>query len=152
MKARLLIEVSFREYLITSDVEKMFPEQIHAWLSEESYWAKNIPFETILSAIQHSFCLGILLGAEQIGFARLVTDYSKFAHLADVYVKQDHRKIGLSKQMLRILLDLDWVKKLRAIQLGTLDAHELYKQFGFQPLDHPERTMQIRRESYGSPP
>jgi hypothetical protein len=32
---------------------------------------------------------------------------------------------------------------LRRINLATQDAHTLYARFGFKPLAHPERMMEI---------
>lgn len=140
-----LINIEFNGYLITTNKEAMQPASIHRWLSQEAYWCKNIPFETVKTAFDHSFCIGILKDDQQIGYARLITDYAVFAYLADVYVEPAHRGIGLSKKMMEILINLDWVKKLRGIKLATQDAHSLYKQFGFGPLAHPETMMEISR-------
>lgn len=137
--------ILYRSYTITTDKTKMHIDQIHKWLSEKSYWSQNIPIETVRKAFDHSFCIGVLSGEEQIGYARLVTDYATFAYLADVFVKEEHRGKGLSKKMMEALMDLDWVKQLRRIMLATLDAHELYAQYGFQPLSKPERIMEITR-------
>ena len=132
-------------YLITSDKTKMHVEQIHRWLSTQAYWCLNVPLETVQTAFDHSFCIGVLLDNEQVGFARLVTDYATFGYLADVYVTEPHRGKGLSKKMMEVLMNIEWVCKLRRISLATRDAHELYKQFGFTPLFQPERMMEIKR-------
>lgn len=135
------VNIEYKGYLITTDKSLMQPTAIHKWLSEESYWVKDIPFETVQTTFNNSFCIGILKNKEQIGYARLVTDYAVFGYLADVFVKEEHRGQGLSKEMIRILLGLDWVKQLRRIMLATKDAHELYRQFGFDALPEPERMM-----------
>lgn len=134
-----------RQYLITSDKSLLQPETIHQWLSEHSYWSKNIPYETVKQAFDHSFCIGALLGNQQVAYARMITDYTTFAYLADVYVEEGHRGQGLGKKMMELLLALPWVMQLRRIMLATLDAHDLYRQFGFEQPAFPERFMEKNR-------
>ncbi|WP_129021504.1 GNAT family N-acetyltransferase [Edaphocola flava] len=135
-----------KEYSIHTGYEAMDIAAIHQYLSQESYWAKGIPFETVQRSLQHSFCIGVFNGGMQVGFARLVTDYSTFAYLADVYILSVHRGKGLSKEVMQYIMDLDWMAGLRRIMLATLDAHGLYQQFGFKVTETPERIMERRKE------
>ncbi|MFI5196369.1 MAG: GNAT family N-acetyltransferase [Chitinophagales bacterium] len=144
-KALSAITMNYNGYIITTDKSLMKVNDVHKWLSEVAYWCLGIPFETFKTAFDNSFCIGALSGDRQIGYGRLVTDYATFAYLADVYVEEAHRGKGISKKMMQVLFDLDWVKGLRSIKLATRDAHELYKKFGFTPLKNPERYMQILR-------
>lgn len=137
-----IVELPYNGYLITTDKSKLQPEAIHQWLSTEAYWCKGIPFETVKTAFDNSYCIGVLKNGQQVGYARLITDYAVFAYLADVYVLPEHGGQGLAKQMMKILMDLDWVKGLRGLKLATRDAHTLYTQFGFKPLAHPDRMME----------
>ncbi|PZF70924.1 GNAT family N-acetyltransferase [Taibaiella soli] len=139
--------LEYNGYLITTDKSLMKPEQIHEWLANESYWAQHVPYETVKTAFDNSFTIGILKDGEQIGYARLVTDYAVFAYLADVFVKEAHRGQGLSKKMMQFILELDWVKHLRRIMLATMDAHGLYEQFGFTEPKFPKRLMEITKSS-----
>ncbi len=123
---------------------------IHQFLSRESYWAKNIPIQTIVRCIEHSFCFGIYhqpkndqAYLEQIGFARLITDHATFAYLADVFIVKSFRGKGLSKWLMEFIMSNPEVEGLRRWMLATKDAHRLYAQFGFTPVDKPERLMQI---------
>ncbi len=134
-------------YIVTTGSELMQQERIHAWLHEHSYWAKGIPLETVRTMIEHSFCVGVFYEDVQIGFARFVTDYAVFAYLADVYVEEAHRGKGLSKRMMDVLMGQSWIPGLRRIILGTLDAHGLYRQYGFADLHAPDRMMEIKRSS-----
>lgn len=139
------VNIEYKGYTITTDKTKMQLEDIHKWLSEEAYWSKHIPFNTVKTAFDNSYCIGILKDGKQVGYARLITDYATFAYLADVYVEEPHRGQGLSKKMMEILMELDWVKGLRKIMLATLDAHSLYTQYGFTPMVISERYMEISR-------
>jgi GNAT superfamily N-acetyltransferase len=138
-------ELMYGDYLITTDKTKMSVPSIHKWLAEESYWCKNVPMHIVRQSFDHSYCVGALHNGQQIGFARLITDYSTFGYLADVYVIKEHRGKGVSKAMLELLLNIDWVKNLRGIRLMTSDAHELYAQFGFTGPKHPDKMMEISR-------
>jgi GNAT superfamily N-acetyltransferase len=132
-------------YLFTTDKALIPVAAVHKWISEQSYWAKNIPFDVLQRSFDNSYTMGILKDDELVGFGRFVTDYATFAYLADVYVTEPHRGQGLSKKMMELLLGLDWVQGLRGIMLGTRDAQGLYAQFGFVNPEFPERIMQIRR-------
>lgn len=133
------------KYEIKSGYENMDIKAIHAFLSEQSYWAKNIPYSTVESALKNSFCVGAFNGEKQIAFARLITDYNTFAYLCDVYVLPEYRKQGVSKALMEYIMGLDWTNKLRRFMLATLDAHELYKKYGFSPVKYPERFLEINK-------
>jgi GNAT superfamily N-acetyltransferase len=135
------INIHYKGYIITTDKSQLQPAEIHKWLSEESYWIKGVSYESVKGTIDNSFCIGILHNGQQIGFARLVTDYHRFGYLMDVYVIEEHRGKGLGREMMKVLISLDWVKKLQSVLLATTNAHSLYKQFGFEALVNPERMM-----------
>ncbi len=137
--------INYGAYLITTDRAMMKPERVHCWLSEVSYWAKNIPYDVFKRSFDNSFCIGVLNGEEQVGYARFVTDYATFAYLADVYVEEAHRGNKLSKIMMEMLMNQDWVKNLRRVMLATVDAHGLYEQYGFTNPKNPSRIMEITR-------
>ena len=126
-------------YLISADPSKLDIAVIHQYLSRESYWAKNIPLQTVERSIANSFCFGVYYHDVQIGFARLVTDKATFAYLADVFVLPEHRGKGLSKWLIETIHADPDVQGLRRWMLGTKDAHGLYAQFGWKPI--PEEMM-----------
>lgn len=120
-------------------------KHIHKCLSEESYWCKDIPLETVELAFKNSFSVAIFENEEQVGFARLVTDYATFAYLADVFVDSKFRGKAYGKQVVEFIMEQDWVKELRRLMLATQDAHELYHKYGFTALSHPDRILEITR-------
>jgi GNAT superfamily N-acetyltransferase len=134
-------------YRIEAGLENMDLAAIHNFLSKESYWAKGIPLETVKTSLKNSFCVGVFDDKIQVGFARFVTDYATFAYLADVYILKEYRGKGLSKMLMKYIMDLEWTKGLRRMLLATLDAHSLYKQFGFQSPGNPEWLMELKRNN-----
>jgi GNAT superfamily N-acetyltransferase len=128
-------------------------DAVHAFISEESYWARGRPREITERAIEGSArVVGLYHGSEQIGFARAVSDGATFAYLADVYVRSDWRGRGLGLELVREIVDggprwpVRWV-------LNTADAQRLYAKLGFaeQPPQYPlmERSKPARRSSRG---
>jgi len=116
---------------------------IHAYLSEESYWAKGIHLEKVQSSIDHSLCFGAYSDHKQVAFARLITDHTTFGYLADVFVLGDFRKRGIAKHLTECVIDVARNLKLRRIVLSTSDAHGLYRHFGFTELKDPGKMMEL---------
>lgn len=133
-------------YRLKTGFDQMDLDVIHNYLSRESYWAGNIPFPVVETSLKNSWCIGAFdENDRQAGFARLITDYATFAYLADVFVLDAYRGQGISKAMMEHMMEQPWVKALRRCMLATVDAHGLYLQYGFVPLDKPERFMEISR-------
>ena len=88
-------------------------------------------FQIIERAVKNSFGFGVYLNNSQVGFARLITDFSVFAHLADLFIIEEHRGKGLSKWLMHEIINHPKVQGLRKWTLATVDAHNLYKKFGF---------------------
>ena len=130
-------------YEISSDPARLDLDVIHRFLSEDAYWSPGIPRATVERAVKNSFCFGVYLpDGSQVGFARLVTDRTTFAYLADVFVLSQHRGRGLSKRLMEAVLAHPELQGLRRWLLATRDAHGLYAQFGFTPLANPSRLME----------
>ncbi len=140
----LLKEEHKGNFLISTDKEKLDLSAIHHYLSTESYWAKQIPIEIVKKCIENSLCFGIYENKKQIGFARVISDYSTFAYLADVYVLTEYRKQGLSKWLMEFIMSHPELQGLRRFSLATLDAHGLYEHYGFKRLENPDRYMEIK--------
>ena len=136
--------------VITSDRARMDVDVIHAFLSRDAYWSKNVPREVVERAIANSLCFGAFDGHAQIGFARVITDYATFAYLADVFVLPSHRGQGIGKRLMEAIVAHPQLQGFRRWMLATRDAHGLYAQFGFAPLDAPERIMmKLVSDPYG---
>jgi GNAT superfamily N-acetyltransferase len=132
------------DYTITMDADRMDLEAIHAFLTE-SYWSPGIPIASVERAMANSLCFGLFHRQSQVGLARVITDKATFAYLADVYVLEPHRGLGLSKWLLQVIQAHPDLQGLRRFMLATSDAHGLYRQFGFESLANPSRMMEILR-------
>lgn len=132
------------DYTLSTDTTRLDLAAMHAFLST-TYWSPGLPLAVLQRAVAGSQCIGLYHGADQVGFARVITDRATFAYLADVYVLPAHRGQGLSKWMVGALLTLPDLQGLRRCMLATRDAHGLYAQFGFKPLAAPDRFMEVHR-------
>jgi N-acetylglutamate synthase-like GNAT family acetyltransferase len=127
---------------ISTNKEKLDPTVIHQFLTN-SYWATGISLERVQKRIDNSLCFGVYSDEKQVGFARLITDYDSFAYLADVFILEEYRGVGLSKQLMKTILAHPEVQGLRRWLLATRDAHDLYRQFGFKELERPLVWMEV---------
>lgn len=137
------MEIEENGFVFSDDKRLLDVTAIHDYLSNDSYWAKGIPLEVVKRSVENSLCFGIYRDTKQIGFARWITDKATFGYLADVYILEIHRGLGLSKKLMSLMLFHPDLQGLRRYMLGTLDAHGLYAQFGFKVIENPERLMGI---------
>jgi len=135
-------EIRREDFCISTDKKRLDIEVIHHFLANKSYWSKGIPLPVVRKAVSNSLCFGVFKGDEQVGFARVVSDYVTFAWLADVFILKECRGIGLSKWMLEVIMSHPDLQVLRRWMLATRDAHGLYAKYGFKPVAHPERLME----------
>ncbi len=138
-------------YRIATRHEDQDLSAIHAYLSR-AYWSEGIPLETVAKAIAGSLCFGLFApDGAQVGFARLITDEATFAYLADVYVLESCRGLGLGRWLIATAVGDPRVAGVRRFALATRDAHSLYAEVGFTPLTAPERMMErLRQDPYRS--
>lgn len=130
------------DLLISSDKSKLKLDIIHKFLAEDSYWANERTLEQTIKAIENSMCFGLYQGESQIGFARVISDFATFAYLGDVFILEEFRGRGLSKWLMKTIVEHPDLQNLRRWILATRDAHGLYEQFEFSALKFPERWME----------
>ncbi|WP_108652281.1 GNAT family N-acetyltransferase [Dongshaea marina] len=131
------------DYHLSTDKTLLQQGMIYDFL-KDAPWCQGIEPDTLALAIEQSLCFGLYFQKNQIGFARLVTDYATFAWLTDLFVLEEHRGKGLSKWMMECIMQHPSVQRLRHISLATTDAHGLYSQYGFAPVASPSQLMEQR--------
>jgi GNAT superfamily N-acetyltransferase len=136
------------EYLISTDRSGLDLDVVHDFL-KRSYWAAGIPDEVVRRSVEGSLAFGVYRGEEQIGFARVVTDHTTFAYLADVFILEPHRGLGLGRWLTEVILSHPELQGIRRWMLATRDAHGLYREYGFTELELPGIFMEKKDASYG---
>jgi GNAT superfamily N-acetyltransferase len=136
------------DFFISTDKSKIDITIVYNYLNSESYWAKHVPMDIVARSIENSFCFGVYkrennYTVAQIGFARVITDKATFGYLADVFILEEYRGIGLSKWLMEEIMSHPELQGFRSWMLGTKDAHGLYEKYGFQKLQNSERIMRL---------
>jgi GNAT superfamily N-acetyltransferase len=136
------------EFELDDDWQRVDLGFVHAFLSNESYWARGRSLELVERSLQRSDrVVGCYRAGRQVGFARVVSDGVSFAYLADVFVISEFRGQGLGLEIVREAVDRGPHTDLLWL-LGTEDAHELYAKLGFGPttarrMERPARLLYL---------
>ncbi|HEX2983447.1 MAG TPA: GNAT family N-acetyltransferase [Ignavibacteriales bacterium] len=127
---------------ISPDKSRLDLRFIHDFLSR-SYWAEGIPFDLMEKAIENSLCFGVFKSGRQIGYARVVTDYTVIAYIFDLFIIEEERGKGYSKSLMKYILNYPEVSGVKKWMLATKDASGLYSKFGFNKLNDPNKYMEL---------
>lgn len=131
-------------FVVSTDPALLDVDVVHRWLSESSYWVPGIPRAVVGHAMEHSLNCGLYAddGTRQIGLARLITDYSTFVYVCDVFVLGEFRGQGLGIWLMECVAMHPDLQGMRRWMLGTKDAHALYEKTGFTSVAPPDRWME----------
>ena len=130
------------QYTVSMDSGRFDLSMIHRFLTS-CYWAEGIPRDIVQRSIENAMCFGVFDGDKQVGFARVITDRATYAYIGDVFILESHRRRGLSKLLMKAIMEHPELQGFRRWSLVTNDAHGLYQQFGFRPLTNPHRYMEL---------
>jgi GNAT superfamily N-acetyltransferase len=141
------MKLQLNGYFVSDDKNLLSSAAIHRYLAFESYWARGRSLETVKKSIEHSLCFGVYTNdSEQIGFARVITDYATTYYICDLFILPEHRKAGLGKHLMQVIVDHPKLKGLTGLLL-TKDAHGLYRKFGFSDAEDVQARFMLKRES-----
>ncbi|WP_166242977.1 GNAT family N-acetyltransferase [Paenibacillus turpanensis] len=126
------------EDIVISDDKSLLQLDVICGFLARSYWANKRSESKIRKSIENSYCYGVYYQGRQIGFARLVSDGATMYWLCDVFIDEDFRGFGIGKRLVETITTSEPWNNLMGV-LGTLDAHDLYEQYGFSR--DPERYM-----------
>ena len=132
-------------YAISDDVARLDMDFVHQSLLT-AYWAKDRPRAVTDRSWRHSLSFGLYApDGAQAGFARLITDFTLRAHLADVFVDPARRGLGLGRALVETILGHPELATVRSWTLTTKDAQGLYAQCGFVPGTADPKWMTLSR-------
>jgi GNAT superfamily N-acetyltransferase len=123
-------------YEFDDDPARIDLDAVWAYLGTDAYWGRwrdrNHVQQQLGSAWRVVGCYES--GGSLVGFARAMSDGVAVAYLADVYVLDSHRGLGLGTELVRVMVEGGPGREFRWL-LYTDDAHGLYRKFGFAPPD-----------------
>jgi GNAT superfamily N-acetyltransferase len=139
-----LFEVTKDGFTISTDPARLDFDAIHGYL-QRSYWSPAVPRGVVERAAANSLCFGVYNREEQVGYARVITDFTVIAYLADVFILESYQGRGLGKWLVQTMLAHPELQFVRKWMLFTRDAHGLYEQFGFTRIPNVENRSLERR-------
>lgn len=117
-------------YRISDRKEDMQLDRIMELLSK-TYWAGSRPEEKIIASMERSLCFGAFdEKGRQIGFARVITDYTTTYYICDVIVDAAYRGHGIGKAMIDAINNYKDFRQMLGMLL-TADAQAFYEKSGF---------------------
>ncbi len=132
------------KFFISTNKNKLDINLIHDYLSNHSYWAKGRSRKAVVQSIEHSLCFGVYdEHNQQVGFARVLTDYAVLAWILDVFIIKAYQGRGLGTLLMKTIVEYKDLQRLQAWRLTTADAHDLYRKFGFEAISDPNFYMEI---------
>ena len=123
---------NFGEYVFTVDKQKLDLEYLYHLLCVPSRYSTGLPPERFPIIIENSLCFSVFYQGKQIGFSRVITDYSEFASLWDVFIDEPHRRKGVGQALLKYIFAHPQLVGIFRWFLMTEDAHGLYQKFNFK--------------------
>jgi len=136
------MEKRLDDYLISTALEKLDITMIHHFLTNESGWSNGITIEKVKKSISNSLNFGLYINQKQIGYARVISDFSTIAYLGDIFILKEYRGLGLSRWLMETIMSHEELQGLRRWILLTSTADWLYEKYGFQKLPKPEIYME----------
>lgn len=125
-------DIAFGEYVLTADKKKLDLQYLYDLLCIPSRYSTGLPPERFALIVENSICFSVFHDGKQIGFARVISDFTEFASLWDVFIDEPYRKKGLGKTLMKYVLEHPRLKGIFRWFLMTEDAHGLYQKYGFK--------------------
>ncbi|WP_448309514.1 GNAT family N-acetyltransferase [Pantoea sp. PGP6] len=130
-------------FTVSTARQQLDLDWIHRQLAEKSYWAQGQPRAKTERAIAGSLPFGLYHQQAQIGFARLITDYTRFGWLCDVMIDENWRGHGLGSWLATCVREHPELQTVHRWMLSTRDAHQVYQRLGWRVVQDPQTLMEF---------
>lgn len=145
-----IVQWSRDGYELSTDRERLDLDKVHHFLSIQSDWARGLSRETIERSIANSMALGLYYQGQQIGFARIVTDFTRLAYVMDIFIDEAFRGRGLGTWLSAVVRSHPDLVGVTKWMLTTSDAQPVYQRAGWNLVKHPQSIMEITRSNPAS--
>jgi ribosomal protein S18 acetylase RimI-like enzyme len=111
-----------------------------------AFWCKGIKIgEVKKGTLNSALVVGAFLrSGVQIGFARVISDKTRFAYILDVIVDDAYQRMGVGQSMMKYILSHPELKDVYQWFLVSSTAQGVYRKVGFRELSNPEKWMEIK--------
>lgn len=145
----MIHEWTRENYRVSTDRTRLNFDVIHEYLTH-SYWSPGITRDLVETAAENSMCFGVYEASDaewsQVGYARMVTDFARFAYLVDVFILETHQEKGLGTWMMECIMSCTEFADVSTFLLFTQDAHGLYRKVGYNVPKQYRSIMTHTRE------
>lgn len=138
-----IVEWAREGVVLSTDRTRLDINKVHHFLAVQSYWAKGQTREVLLQSIENSVALGLYCEGQQIGFARIVTDFSRLAYLMDIFIDEAYRGRGLGTWLAEVVRSHPDLTHITKWMLNTSDAQAVYQRAGWNLALNPQNVMEI---------
>jgi GNAT superfamily N-acetyltransferase len=128
-------------FVISTNPAALDKDTVFEFLREAKWWSE-LTRESFERALRHSLCFSLKEDGRQIGVARVITDYSTYAYLCDVFIVEERRRRGLGSWLIRSILEHPDLKHLKRVALITHDAQTFYLHLDFRFALQPDCYME----------
>lgn len=142
----MIFEYRQGDFLISTDPGLLDIEAIHSFLTH-SYWAQGVPQDLVAKSIENSLNFGVFDQTQQIGYANVVTDFTHFAYVQNVFVLEAYQGNGIGRWLMECIVASLQSQGIRRIILVTKDAQLFYQKCGFESLSNQDGWLEILVES-----
>jgi len=133
------MEWILHDFTISTEKCLLSVKEIHEFLTR-NHGAASRTHAEIEKSIENSLCFGMYRKGKQVGFARIISDFTTVYFLSDFFILEEFRGKGLGKWMLECITGYTELKNLIGF-LATRNAHGLYRKYGFRSLRDPRIMM-----------
>ena len=133
------------DYQLKTGFHEMDFPQVTEMLTN-AFWCRGIKIDEVRKGASNSaLAVGAFLpSGHQIGFARVISDKTRFAYVLDVIVDEPYRRKGVGQSMMKHILSHPELKDVYQWFLASSTAHGVYRKVGFTELSNPGKWMGIR--------
>lgn len=128
-------------FVISTDPAVLDKDAVFEFLLEAKWWTE-LTRESLERALRNSLCFSLKENGRQIGVARVITDYSTYAYLCDVFIVEEHRRRGLGSWLIHSILEHPDLQHLKRVALITHDAQTFYLRLDFRFALQPDYYME----------
>lgn len=127
------------EYFIT-DQKKSIDLLATKEMLNGTHWAKERDLVTIKKTIKNSLCFSLFRYDRQIGFGRVISDFTTYAMFFDIIIEESLRGKGLGSWLFETMTNHPSIKGLKQV-LWTSFAEGLYRKHGFRSVKEKPTVM-----------
>jgi N-acetylglutamate synthase-like GNAT family acetyltransferase len=135
------------DYSLKTGLQEMDFVKVTGMLTN-AYWCKGIQIDEVKKgALNSALVVGVFLpDGSQIGFARVISDKTRFAYILDVIVDEAWQRMGVGQALMRYILSHPDLEDVYQWFLVSSTARGVYGKVGFKTLSNPEKWMEIKSE------